>query len=147
MTSYVEAKLKGWQVNYSEAAMGHSCLADCGTHSDWEIKIFGKRFLEPSPLDFKTLIVKFTQISALYLDTNLPFKNSPGLKLQEEKLIASQVLLAWTSDHNPKLPNWLQSLLFHQQRQKNLVSGTAGGLCQKKGNLVNVILERDMTIL
>jgi len=28
----VEAKLKGWQVNYLEAATGHSCLADWRTH-------------------------------------------------------------------------------------------------------------------
>lgn len=145
MTSYVEAKLKGWQVSYSEAAMGHSCLADWVTHSDWERKVFGNRFLERSPLDFKILMVKFTQISTIYLDSNLPFKNSSGLKLQELKLTASQVLLAWASDHNPRLPNWLKSLLFHQQRQANLVSGTAGGLCQKNGNLLNVIPEIAVT--
>lgn len=146
MTSYLEAKLKGWQVNYSEAAMGHSCLADWGTHSNWKIMIFGKKFLELSLLDFKILMVKFTQIGTIYLDSNLPFKNSLGLKLQEEKSITSQVLLATASDHNPKLPNWLKSRLFHQQRQNHLASGTAGGLCQVKGNLVNVVVKIAVTI-
>lgn len=58
---------------------------------------------ELNPLDFKIHMIKYTGISIIYLDSNLPFKNSLGLKLQEEKLNTSQVLHPWASNHNPKL--------------------------------------------
>lgn len=38
---------------------------------------------------FQNSQVKFTQIHTIYLDSNLPFKNSLGLVLQEIQLIAS----------------------------------------------------------
>lgn len=47
-------------------------------------------------------------------------------------MMTLQAVPAWASDQNPRLPNWIKSLLLHHQRQKNLVSGTEGGLCQKK---------------
>lgn len=86
---------------------------------------------------FQNSQVKFLQINTIYLDSNLPFKNSLGLMLQEMKLISSWVFLAWPSNHDPKLPNWLKYLIFHQQRQNNVVFGPAGSFCQKKRILGN----------
>lgn len=92
VTLYVEGKFRGWQVNSPEAIIVYCCLANWQTHSGWEIQIFGKRSLQLTffplscPLSFKILVTKFTQISTVYLDSNLLFKNSLGLKLQEEKL-------------------------------------------------------------
>lgn len=84
MSSYVEGRLKGWkgwQVNYPEDMMGALLLGKLidafwlGDRDIWE---------ELNPMDFKILMIKYTEINIIYLDSNLPFKNSLGLKLQKK---------------------------------------------------------------
>lgn len=134
MSSYVEGRLngwKGWQVSYPEDMMEALLLGKLidafwlGDRDIWE---------ELNPLDFKILMIKYSEINVIYLDSNLPFKNSLGLKLQEEKLNTSQVLHPWDLNHNPKL---FKMSLFHEQRQKNIISVTAVSLYQKERKLDN----------
>lgn len=73
-------------MNYPEAAVLLVRLADSLWLGD---KNICKEISRAVSARFQNSQVKFTQINTIYLDSNLPFKNSLGLMLQDIKLIAS----------------------------------------------------------